>query len=133
MSSAAPVQAAAIPARLNLVLLAGSVTAAGGCLYLASNGGPLALRIGAALAFSFVNNTIFSLMHEAVHGVFHPNPLLSHRILVSVTNYFCNRLKGKPVKIRCYPRSCKFSVYITGTRFSDSATTAPHVRDGKVI
>ena len=27
----------------------------------------------AAVAFSFVNNTIFSLLHESVHGIFHPN------------------------------------------------------------
>ena len=29
-------------------------------------------RIAAALAFSFVNNTIFALLHEAVHGLVHP-------------------------------------------------------------
>ena len=47
MSTTAPAKStAAIPARLNLVLLAGSVTAAAGCLYLASNGGSLALKIG---------------------------------------------------------------------------------------
>ena len=68
---------AAIPARLNLVLLAVAIMVAAGCLYLASNGAPLALRIGAAIAFSFVNNTNFSLMHEAVHGVFHPNPAVN--------------------------------------------------------
>ncbi|HLH88459.1 MAG TPA: fatty acid desaturase [Xanthobacteraceae bacterium] len=62
-----------IPGRLNLALLAGAIVLTGGCLHLASNGGLLALRIGAAIAFSFFNNTMFSLMHEAVHGVFHRN------------------------------------------------------------
>jgi len=68
---------AAIPARLNLVLLAGSVALAASCLCLASNGSWLPLRFGAAIVFSFVNNTIFSLMHEAVHGVFHPNEIIN--------------------------------------------------------
>jgi fatty acid desaturase len=68
---------AAVPARLNLALLAGSITATAACLYLASNGSSLTLRIGAAVAFSFFNNTLFSLMHEAVHGVFHPNPTIN--------------------------------------------------------
>ena len=78
MSVAAPTHAtAAIPARLNLVLLAVSTMAAAGCLYLASNGGSLTLKVFAAVAFSFVNNTIFSLMHEAVHGIFHSNPVVN--------------------------------------------------------
>jgi fatty acid desaturase len=78
MSAASPTDAtAAIPARLNLVLLAVSMTVAAGCLYLASNGGSLTLKVGAALAFSFINNTIFSLMHEAVHGVLHSNPAIN--------------------------------------------------------
>jgi fatty acid desaturase len=68
---------AAIPARLNLVLLAASVAIAAACLYAASHGGSLVIAIGAAIAFSFVNNTIFSLMHEAVHGVFHPNTTIN--------------------------------------------------------
>jgi fatty acid desaturase len=64
----------AVPARLNLALLAGAIVATVSCLYVASNGRSLALRISAAIAFSFFNNTMFSLMHEAVHGLFHPNP-----------------------------------------------------------
>jgi fatty acid desaturase len=72
-STAATALRGEIPGRLNLALLAGTIALTGGCLYLASNGGALALRIGAAIAFSFFNNTMFSLMHEAVHGVFHRN------------------------------------------------------------
>jgi fatty acid desaturase len=68
---------AAIPARLNLALLAGAITVTASFLYVASNGGSWGLRIAAAIAFSFVNNTIFSLMHEAVHGVFHPNATIN--------------------------------------------------------
>ena len=68
---------AAVPARLNLALLVGCIVVTVSCLYLASHGGSLALRIGAAIAFSFINNTMFSLMHEAVHGVFHPNATIN--------------------------------------------------------
>jgi fatty acid desaturase len=73
MSESLSVVSPAVPGRLNLALLGGAVLVTGGCLYLASHGGPLPVRIGAAIAFSFFNNTMFSLMHEAVHGVFHRN------------------------------------------------------------
>jgi fatty acid desaturase len=76
-SSRAAASRAAVPARLNLALLAGSIAVTAACLYAASNGASWGLRIFAAIAFSFVNNTIFSLMHEAVHGVFHPNPTIN--------------------------------------------------------
>ena len=68
---------AAIPGRLNLALLAGAIVLTGACLYAASHGGSLALRLAAAIAFSFFNNTMFSLMHEAVHGIFHRNPIVN--------------------------------------------------------
>lgn len=61
-----------IPGTLNLVLTAAAVSAASGLLWLASHTASWGWRIAAAAAFSFVNNTIFSLLHEAVHGVFHP-------------------------------------------------------------
>jgi fatty acid desaturase len=60
----------AIPGTLNLALLAGAIGAACLCLYLASHG-DLIVMIAAAFAFSFINNMIFSLMHEAVHRIFH--------------------------------------------------------------
>ena len=65
-----------IPARLNLVLLVGAIVVVAGALFLASHAESLWLVLAAAIVFSFVNNTIFSLLHEAVHGVFHPN----HRV-----------------------------------------------------
>jgi fatty acid desaturase len=73
MNAPRPAVSKEIPGRLNLALLAGAIVVTGGCLYLASNGGSLIIRIGAAVAFSFFNNTLFSLMHEAVHGAFHPD------------------------------------------------------------
>jgi fatty acid desaturase len=62
-----------IPGTLNLVLTVAAVSAASGCLWLASHTESWGWRIAAAVAFSFVNNTVFSLLHEAVHGVFHPH------------------------------------------------------------
>jgi fatty acid desaturase len=69
--------AEAVPARLNLALLVGASAVTAGCLYLASNAGSVVVMVGAAIAFSFFNNTMFSLMHEAVHGVFHPNSVIN--------------------------------------------------------
>jgi len=62
-----------IPARLNLLLLGLAIAASATALYTASHAASLWVLVAAAVAFSFVNNTIFSLLHEAVHGIFHPN------------------------------------------------------------
>lgn len=64
----------AIPARLNIALAFLSMTGAAACLWIASQSYPWGIRLGAAVAFSFVNNTVFSLLHEAVHGTFHSSP-----------------------------------------------------------
>lgn len=61
---------AAPPERLNMALALGAYAAAAGLLVLASRG-PWTVTLAAALAFSFVGNTIFSLLHESVHGLFH--------------------------------------------------------------
>ena len=62
-----------IPATLNTVLLAASLLGCAGCLWLASHAEALAVRLLAAGVFSYVNNTVFSLLHEATHGVLHPS------------------------------------------------------------
>ncbi|MFY0564596.1 fatty acid desaturase [Archangium lansingense] len=64
---------APIPATLNAMLLAAALAACAGCLWLASHAEWLATRLLAAGAFSYVNNTAFSLLHEATHGVLHPS------------------------------------------------------------
>lgn len=63
----------AIPARLNLLLLAAAACVSAGLLFMASHSGHWAVMLGAALAFSFTANTLFSLLHEAVHGILHPD------------------------------------------------------------
>ena len=63
-----------IPARLNLLLLAVAAASSAALLWLASHAGALWLQLAAALAFSFTANTLFSLMHESVHGLLLPDP-----------------------------------------------------------
>lgn len=63
-----------IPSTLNVVLLLASATLAGTLLWIASHTDSWVSWILAAVAFSFCNNTLFSLMHEATHGTLHPNP-----------------------------------------------------------
>ncbi len=62
-----------IPGMLNLALGATAAATAMGLLVFASRTDSWAWRIAAAVAFSYVNNTIFSLLHEAVHRHLHPN------------------------------------------------------------
>ncbi|HZI12867.1 MAG TPA: fatty acid desaturase [Myxococcus sp.] len=62
-----------IPATLNAVLLALALGACAACLWLASHAESLGARLLAAAVFSYVNNTVFSLLHEATHGVLHPS------------------------------------------------------------
>jgi fatty acid desaturase len=57
-----------MPERLNWTILAASAVATAICLWTVSHS-PLWVALVAAMTFAFVNNTPFSLMHEAVHGV----------------------------------------------------------------
>ncbi len=67
-----------IPARLNMLLLAAAGAASIGLLVLASRGS-LWIALAAALAFSFTANTLFSLMHESVHGLLLPDAIWNRR------------------------------------------------------
>lgn len=62
-----------IPGRLNLVILGSCILIASALLYTASHADSLFVVLFAAVAFSFVANTFYSLMHEAVHRHFHRN------------------------------------------------------------
>jgi fatty acid desaturase len=57
------------PGGLNMALAFTAYAGAAGCLWLASQGG--LATVAGAIGFSFVGNTIFSLLHESVHGIFH--------------------------------------------------------------
>ncbi len=65
-----PPQTYEIPGSLNLWLLLGSTTVSAVFLYGASHSTNLVVAGLCALAFSFTANTLFSLLHEAVHGLF---------------------------------------------------------------
>ena len=69
-AEALPANAAscAAPERLNWILLVAAAAATSGCLWLACHG-TWWVALLAAIAFAFVNNVPFALMHEAVHGV----------------------------------------------------------------
>jgi fatty acid desaturase len=57
-----------MPERLNWLILALSMIATAACLWVVCHAAWWAALV-AAIAFAFMNNTPFSLMHEAVHGV----------------------------------------------------------------
>ena len=61
------------PAVLNLALLVLTTAVAAALLLIASHAATWWSLVLAAIAFSYVNNTVFSLLHEATHGIFHPN------------------------------------------------------------
>ena len=85
---AAPLDAPAIPATLNIVIAVGAIAIATGCLWLASHAPHWTVVIAAAFIFSFANNTIFSLLHECVHGVFSPRPKLNEAAGVLFAAFF---------------------------------------------
>ena len=59
-----------IPERLNLALLGLASLASATLLFFASHTESLLVIITCAILFSFTANTLFSLLHEAVHGIF---------------------------------------------------------------
>jgi len=81
-------EALAIPRRLNLALAAMSGTLAVACLWLASHAPHWTLLVAAAFVFSFVNNTNFSLLHECVHGSFHPDRRINDAAGVVLAAFF---------------------------------------------
>src|SRR2546425_10633248 len=72
-----------IPGALNIALTVVAATLACLFLWVASHTEAWSYQLLAAIAFSYVNNTLFALLHESVHGVFHRN---------STVNEWCGRL-----------------------------------------
>ena len=62
-----------VPGTLNIILALGTGAALCALLWLASHTASWWVLILAAVLFSYVNNTAFSLLHECVHGIFHRN------------------------------------------------------------
>jgi fatty acid desaturase len=87
-----------IPGALNLALATVAPAAALGLLVAASYTASWGWRIGAALAFSCVNNTLFALLHEAVHGHVHAGRTVNEAI--------CAGCCSGPGSWRQRPRRC---------------------------
>ncbi|MEN9724310.1 MAG: hypothetical protein RJB38_2296 [Pseudomonadota bacterium] len=66
-----------IPANLNFWITAASCSALVGLLVAASRAESWVAVLGIALVFSFVGNTVFSMLHEAVHRTAHPNRVVN--------------------------------------------------------
>lgn len=62
-----------IPERLNVFIFLASACAGLGLLWGAAHVQHFPLLFACAFLFSLLNNTLFSLLHEAVHGILHPN------------------------------------------------------------
>ena len=61
-----------LPGALNMVLSVAAAVASLFLLWCASHARWRAGALVAAIAFSYTNNTTFALLHESVHGLFHP-------------------------------------------------------------
>lgn len=77
-----------IPGRLNLCILAGTVGVLAGALWIASHAQSWIVVIFAAILFSFFNNTMYALMHEAVHRHFHANSRLNEAAGRFIAGFF---------------------------------------------
>jgi fatty acid desaturase len=67
-----------IPKYLNILLVVVVAGLAVGLLTAASHAESGWILLACGIAFSFINNTLFSLTHDAVHFTLHPNKKLNH-------------------------------------------------------
>lgn len=67
-----------IPVVANWLIAGAAIIASCACLWFASHAHAWWWMLAAAVVFSYTNNTLFSLHHEAVHGVFNPNRRINH-------------------------------------------------------
>jgi fatty acid desaturase len=65
--------ALAVPWRLNLAIAASAISVAVSSLWIAARTSELAALLVAMVLFAAANNTLFCLLHECVHGTFHPS------------------------------------------------------------
>jgi fatty acid desaturase len=77
MEGTAPSAPLPVPGALNICIALGAYAAAIWLLWFASHTSSTWQLVAAAIAFSYVNNTIFSLLHESVHGYFHSRRALN--------------------------------------------------------
>lgn len=77
-----------IPGALNLAVTTIAIAVAGAALWLASHGGHWVLILAAAVVFSFAGNTLYALMHEAVHRHFHKSAAINETAGRIIAGFF---------------------------------------------
>ncbi len=77
-----------ILATLNALIGATACAAAAILLWVASHCESWLVLIAVAVAFSFVASTLFSCLHECVHGLFNPNPWINRAAGVVFAAFF---------------------------------------------
>ncbi|MDO5692831.1 MAG: fatty acid desaturase [Pseudomonadota bacterium] len=77
-----------IPARLNLAIAVLAIAVNLACLWVASHASAWWVVAVAAVVFSYSNNTVFSLLHESVHGLFHPHRRINDGAGVLLAAFF---------------------------------------------
>jgi fatty acid desaturase len=78
----------AIPGTLNMTLGLIAIAGAVAALWLASHASSVWVVAGAAVAFSYLANTIFSLLHEAVHRHFHDHRAVNEAFGIAFAAFF---------------------------------------------
>src|SRR5712671_1712766 len=66
-----PTDKIAVTQNANVAVMAGAILMCCACMWVVSHTSSLPLAMIAAIGFGLFSNTLFSLMHEAVHGMFH--------------------------------------------------------------
>jgi fatty acid desaturase len=77
-----------IPVRKNILIALSAAAASIACLWVASHTAQWWLMLAAAILFSYTNNTLFSLHHEAAHRVLHPNPKVNDAAGALLAGFF---------------------------------------------
>jgi fatty acid desaturase len=83
-----PAEPNKIPTALNILIAAGAGALALMLLRAVSNSESWLVIAAGAIAFSFVANTLFSCLHECVHGIFHPNRRCNDAVGVLLAAFF---------------------------------------------
>ena len=83
-----PAQPNKIPAALNILIATSAGVIALMLLRAVSNSESWLLIAVLAIAFSFIANTIFSCLHECVHGIFHSNQRINDAFGVLLAAFF---------------------------------------------
>lgn len=77
-----------IPAKLNLLISAVQLTLLISCFYLAGLCQSWPSILAVAVLYGAVMNSSYAMLHEAEHGILHPNPTVNHGVGVVLAFFF---------------------------------------------